>query len=92
MDLVKKLPETKSQKNLAVPFFILITKRCVQNKIDPYLVQHLHFYDLQCLLLQLEIDKIVQYLEAEEREKLKARGIKKVTPISGNEALKLLGR
>lgn len=77
---------------MTVPFSIRIFKKCIEYHIDSLLVKHLHFYDLQCLIFQFEIDKIQEYLRNEERRALQKRGIDSVKDISGNEALKFLGR
>ena len=77
---------------MAVPRSILVFKKCVHYKIDAILMKHLHFFDLQCLIIQFEIRDALNYLEAEKKDKLKKRGIKEVKQISGNEALKFLGR
>jgi hypothetical protein len=56
------------------------------------LARHLHFYDLQCLLIQFDIQKIEDYLKQEEKSKLQSRGIKDVKDISGADIKKFFGR
>ena len=77
---------------MAVPYSITIFKKCIKHNIDSHLIKHLHFYDLQCLIIQFEISDIEKYLDAENKKKLKERGIKEVKDISGSEAIKFLGR
>ena len=52
----------------------------------------MHFYDLQCLLLQFDIQDAEQYLDHMKKDQLKKRGISEVREISGAEAVKFLGR
>lgn len=92
MRLVKKLPDKPCKNSLAVPFSITIFKKCIKFRIDTALIKHLHFFDLQCLIIQFEIQEIREYLENEEKKKLQKRGIKDVKQISGAEAIKFLGR
>jgi hypothetical protein len=49
-------------------------------------------YDLQCLLIQFDIQNILAYLKSENDQKLREKGIRNVKDISGSEALKFLGR
>lgn len=90
--MVDKLPKTKRNLTLAVPFSISVFKKCVEHNIDFLLVKHLHFYDLQCLIFQFEIAKIQDYLNRKESEKLQKQGIGSIKDISGNDVLKFLGR
>lgn len=90
--MVDKLPKVKSIKTPAVPFSISILKKCIDHGIDASLIKHLHLYDLQCLIFQFEIDRIKEYLRQKEQEELHKQGISEVKNISGNEALKFLGR
>jgi hypothetical protein len=90
--LVKKLPEPKNQKTLAVPFSLRIFRRCIEYGVSLDLARHLHFYDLQCLLIQFDIQKIEDYFKQEERSKLQSRGIKDVKDISGTDIKKFFGR
>ena len=89
--MVEKLPKTRGTP-LAVPFSVRIFKKCIENRIDPALIKHLHFFDLQCILMQFEIQNIERYLKSEEDRKLHARGISEVKDISGAEAKRFLGR
>ena len=54
------------------------------------LIRHLHFFDLQCLIMQFEADDIQQYLKSEEKARLQSRGIKDISDISGADAIKFL--
>lgn len=90
--MVDKLPKSKKTSSLAVPFSLSIFKKCVEYNIDFSLVKHLHFYDLQCLIIQFDINKVKDYLRQEEQKDLNKRGISSVKDISGNDALKFLGR
>ena len=92
MALIQKLPQSDQHVSLAVPFSIRIFKKCIEHKIDFSLVKHLHFYDLQCLIIQFDIQRIEAYFETENRKRLNAQGIKEVKHVSGSEALKFLGR
>lgn len=92
LTLVKKLPPQKEKKHLAVPFSITVFKKCIKYKISTDLMKSLHFFDLQCLIIQFEIQDIQEYFSAKEKERLKARGIKEVKDISGEDAIKFLGR
>ena len=92
LDLVSKLPKTKSVSSLAVPLSLKIIKKCVEYRVDPALIKHLHFYDLQCLLIQLDIQNIMDYLKSEEKRKLQAHGVREIKDIEGAEVLKFLGR
>lgn len=75
-----------------MPYSIRIFKKCTEYNIDFNLVRHLHFFDLECIIMQFEIQKIEEYLERKEKERLKEQGISDIKKISGNEALKMLGR
>ena len=88
--MVNKLPKTKNANTLTVPFSIRIFKKCIEFGVDFALVKHLHLYDLQCLLIQFDTQKVLEYLKSEETKKLRARGISSVRDVSGSEALKLL--
>ena len=92
LELCKKLPTPKNSMSLAVPLSIRILKKCIQYQIDFEFTKRLHFYDLQCLIIQLEIQDIQQYLKGQEDQKLSKKGIKEIKDISGNEAIKFLGR
>lgn len=90
--MTKKLPEQKGMKPLAVPFSLTIFKKCIKYGIDTTLVKHLHLFDLQCLIIQLETQDVLAYLRQQEREQLRSQGIKEVKDISGADAIKFLGR
>lgn len=90
--MVKKLPEQKGMKPLAVPFSLTILKKCIKYKIDTGLVKHLHLFDLQCLIIQFETQDVLDYLKHQEKERLRSQGIKEVKDISGADAVKFLGR
>ena len=90
--MINKLPKTKNIPPLAVPFSLKIFKRCTEYGVAPELIKHLHMYDLQCLLIQFDIQKIEQYLKSEQNRVLRERGIKEVRDIDGTEAVKFLGR
>ena len=92
MTLVKKLPEQKGIRPLAVPFSLTILKKCVKYRIDAALIKHLHLFDLQCLIMQFETQDILDYLRQKDKEKMRSRGIKEVKDISGADAVKFLGR
>lgn len=79
-------------KTLAVPYSITIFKKCVKYQVDSALMKHLHFFDLQCLLIQFETQDILEYLNTEEQKRLRSKGIKEVRDIEGSEAIKFLGR
>ena len=90
--MVDRLPKTKNGVYLAVPFSLRVLKRCVEYGVSADLIKHLHLYDLQCLLIQFDIQKIEQYLRSEESRKMRERGIKEIKDIDGSEAVKFLGR
>ena len=90
--MVNKLPKTKKLAPLTVPFSVKIFKKCIEYRIDFSLVKHLHLYDLQCLLIQFDIERLQDYFRQEEQKDLQKRGISSVKDISGNDALKFLGR
>ena len=75
---------------MAVPYFIIILRKCVHYRIDTELIKHLHFYDLQCLLIQFEIQDIERYLEYEHKQRLKDKNIERVDHVSGTDAVKFL--
>lgn len=75
-----------------MPLSLKIFKKCIKHRIDTQLVKHLHFFDLQCLIIQMDTSDVIQYLKMEKDKKMKEKGIKEVKNISGNEALKFLGR
>ena len=77
---------------LAVPRSILIFKKCVKHGIDSNLIGHLHFFDLQCLIIQFETQEVLTYIEKENEARLHKKGIKEIKQIDGNQALKFLGR
>ena len=87
--MVKRLPSPKNKQTLAVPLSIRIFNKCIDHKIDFSLVKHLHFFDLQCLIMRIEISKIESYLEQEEQAKQREKGVN-VKDITGAEALKFL--
>ena len=92
LSLVNRLPKTKASNTVAVPFSISIFKRCVDHGIDFSLVKHLHLYDLQCLIFQLEAQRILDYLKRKESVDLQKRDIGEIKDVDGNAALKFLGR
>ena len=75
-----------------MPYSIRIFKKCTEYKIDFNLAKHLHFFDLECLIIQFEIQKVEEYLNHKEKERLKEQGISEIRRISGNDALAMLGR
>lgn len=77
---------------MAVPYSIRIFKKCIEHRIDFNLVKHLHFFDLECIIIQFEIQRVEEYLEHKEKERLHEQGISEVKHISGAEALKVMGR
>lgn len=89
---MNKLPKTKSSSSLPVPFSISIFKKCIDHNIDPAHIKHLHLYDLQCLIIQLEAQRITDYLQRKSSADLQKRNIGEVQDIDGNAALKFLGR
>lgn len=90
--MVNRLPKEKGMTPLAVPFSITIFKKCVRYQIDSALIKHLHFYDLQCLIMQFEIHDLQEYFKNEQKQRLKSQGIKEIKDISGADAIKFLGR
>lgn len=86
------MPAPKQKDSLAVPFSIRIFRKCVEYRVDSALMHHLHLYDLECLLIQFDIQRIQEYLDHEQKKAWQAQGIKEVKDINGNEALKFLGR
>lgn len=90
-DLLKKLPKTRDNSpKLAVPLSIRMYKKCVEHQIDMSLVKHLHFYDLQCLIIQMDISNIRRYLDSKKKDELNARGISEVEKVSGADAVRFL--
>lgn len=90
LSLIQKVPQNKNDIPLAVPLSIRVLRKCVSRGVDSLLIKHLHFYDLQCLLMQFDIADIESYLEREGKDKLRRRGIAEVREISGAEAVKFL--
>lgn len=90
--MIKHMPKSSQNDSLTVPFSIRIFRKCIEYHIDPALIRHLHLYDLECLLIQFDIQKVKEYLDAEQKKSLKSQGIKEIKDIDGNEALKFLGR
>jgi hypothetical protein len=86
------MPASNRKESLAVPFSIRIFRKCVEYRVDTHLMRHLHLYDLECLLIQFDIQRVQEYLDYEQKKSWKEQGIKEVKDISGNEALKFLGR
>jgi hypothetical protein len=72
--LIEKLPKTKNRVSPTVPFSIKIFKRCIDYGVSAELMKHLHLYDLQCLLIQFETQRIEEYLRSEEKRKCR-RGV-----------------
>lgn len=77
---------------LAVPLSIRIFHKCTLRGIPAELIRHMHFFDLQCLLMRFDIDDAVQYLEQRNKDELHKQGIAEVRDIDGTEALRFLGR
>lgn len=73
-----------------MPLSIRVLKRCIDRRIDSSLIKHLHFFDLQCLLIQFDIGDIQEYFRAEEKERLRKKGVSSVKDISGNDAIRFL--
>jgi hypothetical protein len=89
---VDRLPKTKNSAYLAVPFSLRIFKRCTEYGVSSELIRHLHLYDLQCLLIQFDIQKVERYLQEEEKRKMREKGIKEIKDIDGSAAVRFLGR
>lgn len=75
---------------MTVPLSIKVFKKCIEYRIPPDLIKRMHFFDLQCIIIQFDTQKVQEYIDAEEKQRLKARGISNIRDISGNEALKFL--
>jgi hypothetical protein len=90
--LVKQLPSdsVKSGNSVSVPFSLMIRKKCIKHGIDTQMQKTMHLYDLQCLLIQFEIEDVRHCLEEIHKTKLKQRGISGIRHLNGNEALKFL--
>lgn len=89
---MSKLPQKQNRKLLAVPYSIRIFQKCCEYSIDFELVKHLHMYDLQCLIIQFDIQNVERYLQSKQHRELRAKGIGEIKNLSGSEALKFLGR
>ena len=89
--LIKKLPEAKNRQSLAVPLSIKIYLKCTQYNLDFQLVRHLHFFDLQCVLIKKDIAAIEEYLDKEQKLREQKSGAN-VKEVSGLDAKKFLGR
>lgn len=87
---MKKLPQKKSYAPLAVPLSLKILKKCIEYRIDGDLIRRMHFFDLQCIIIQFDIQKVQEYLDSKEKQRLNSQGISEVRQISGNEALRFL--
>ena len=90
--MVDRLPKTKNTNPPTVPFSLRIIKKCIEHGVSTELIKHLHLYDLQCLLIQFDIQRIEEYLKAEEKQNMHKRGIKEIKDIDGAQAVKFLGR
>jgi hypothetical protein len=90
--LIKRLPKKNGhEKPLTVPYSVLIRKKASDYNIDGYTVSRMHFYDLQCLIIQFEIQAINEYFDTQRKRKLHERGISECSRVGGNDARKLFG-
>ena len=76
--MLKIIPSGAKTNFISLPFSLLIYKRAVKVGIQGELIRSLHFIDLQCLILSLEIDSLNQYIRELTQMNLNRRGIKEV--------------
>ena len=76
--MLKIIPSGAKTNFIPLPFSLLIYKRAVKANIQGELIKSLHFIDLQCLILSLEIDSLNQYIRDLAQVNLNKRGIKEV--------------
>lgn len=85
------MPNTEKEKApLPVPRIITILQRCVTHGIQDSLISHLHYNDLQLLLMSLDIDKVREAIKAYRRAKMRSHGVEDVQELSASEAVKFL--
>ena len=76
-------------KRLAMPRVLTIMQKCVEHKIQDTLLNRLHFNDLYCLLLSLDIANLRQLIK--QRNKMKNKNKNNIVKdISQEEAVKFL--
>ena len=76
--LITIIPEGAKSTTISLPMSILIYKRATKLEIEGHLIKSMHYIDLQCLILSMEIDNLNQYVRELRRMELNKRGIKEV--------------
>jgi hypothetical protein len=62
---------------------------CSSYSIDSALIKNLHFFDLQSIIIDCQIDKVKEYLKAKKQHKEQKDGIE-TRHIEGKEVLNYL--
>lgn len=72
-----------------MPRVLTIMQKCVEHKIQDAFIKNLHFNDLYCLIMSLDISNLRQLIKQQNKLKNKNRNVT-IKDISQADAVKFL--